>query len=104
MAKNNEELCSPKAQPTTPGGHPAPTGSSATSDENLKELLKALNNAASKTRQHLPVPTPEDFKKIVGKISKDIAEVEKKCIDSQGNFEKRYQMVQGYLRGDWWRY
>ncbi|WKX97878.1 hypothetical protein Q1695_013515 [Nippostrongylus brasiliensis] len=43
------ELCSPTAQPTIPGGHPAPTGSSASTDGNVMALFKALHNAASIT-------------------------------------------------------
>ncbi|VDL65065.1 unnamed protein product [Nippostrongylus brasiliensis] len=43
----DQDLCSPKARSTIRGGHPAPTGSSASSDENLEELIEALKRASS---------------------------------------------------------
>ncbi|VDL83121.1 unnamed protein product [Nippostrongylus brasiliensis] len=43
----DQDLCSPKARSTIRGGHPAPPGSSASSDENLEELIEALKRASS---------------------------------------------------------
>ncbi|WKX97934.1 hypothetical protein Q1695_013551 [Nippostrongylus brasiliensis] len=87
------ELCSltsPTAQPTIPGGHPAPTRPSASSDGNVMALFVALMDAARTNIAIVQDPfkdslneavkyrdglTEDGFKKIAGKIRDDIAKV-----------------------------